>query len=132
MRKVLILTLVMFFSAIWLEAQTGTASRTSGAGALQGCLAFNNGNYILTNKSGHAYQLSSKTPNLLTRYVGQEIKVSGRPVPSSSMNSMNSMNSNTRSRDTSMQTATTSTRDQQVFEVRTVTHVSDTCESKSK
>jgi hypothetical protein len=123
MRKLLILTLVILLSAIWLEAQNGAAARVTGPTSLQGCLAYSNGNYILTNKSGNAYQLSSKRPNVLTHYVGQEIRVSGKPAESAP---------NKRTRDTAMQSATTSARDQQVFEVRNVTHLSDSCEPKSK
>jgi hypothetical protein len=122
-RKLFLLTLVMLLSTICLEAQDAAGAKMTGPTMLVGCLAYTNGNYLLTDKSGNIYQLSSNNPNIFTHHVGHQIKVAGKAVAPAS---------NSRTRDTAMQSASSSARDQRVFQVRSVTPISDTCESNSK
>lgn len=115
-RKTLMITLVLLISAVCLPAQDSgqTASKTSSQTTIEGCLQFSDGHYRLTDSNGTVHQLSNEA-NKLTHYVGQQIKVTGAP--------------GVRTVDTTIQGAASSAKEQQVFKVKTVTHVADTCKS---
>lgn len=115
MRKALMLSLVLLTSAIWLQAQdAGQTAKTSTATTIEGCLQFTDGHYRLTDSSGTVHQLSNEA-NRLTHYVGQQIKVTGMP--------------GVRTVDTTTQGNESTAKEQQVFKVKTVTHVADTCKA---
>ncbi len=56
-------------------AQSGKGSSTNET-KVQGCLSRSNGGYILTDKSGAAYQLAGDTSKL-TDHVGREVEIKG-------------------------------------------------------
>jgi hypothetical protein len=92
MRHVLFLAVLLLGTA-WVMAQSGQnqsspSDQTPGAQGdmsatssgsnvtVQGCLSGSDGNYMLTDKSGTAYQLTGDTTKLAD-HVGHEIKVTG-------------------------------------------------------
>lgn len=119
MRKTLLLTLVILISNVWLQAQDSgqMSGKTSGPTTMQGCLAFTDGHYRLTNSSGTTYQLSNEA-NKLTHYVGQWIEVTGMP--------------GVRTVDTTSEPGAggSTVKEQSVFKVKTVKHLADTCTGK--
>lgn len=112
MRKVLVVTLVVFVSTMWLAAQDQMSKSSAGPTTIQGCLSYTDGHYRLTDSSGTVYQLSNEA-NKLTHHVGHEIKVTGMP--------------GVRTVDTTQQGAASTAKEQSVFKVKTVTHVADSC-----
>src|SRR5271169_3543581 len=117
MNKTLILALGLLISAVWLHAQDAgqTMGKSSGLTTIQGCLQYTNGHYRLTEDNGTAHQLQSEA-NKLTKHVGHEVAVTGKPA--------------IRSVDTSTQPGLESTvKEEPVFKVTSVKHVADTCTS---
>jgi hypothetical protein len=105
-RKVLMITLVLMVSAVWLQAQDAPTT-------IQGCLQFK-GHYFLTDSSGTVYQLSGAAQKLQA-HVGHTIEVTGKP--------------GTRTVGTTIQGGASSAKEQQVFKVSSVKHVADTCKA---
>ncbi len=116
MRKTLMLILVLLVSALWMQAQNAaqTPSTASGLTALTGCLSYTNGHYRLTEDNGTAHQLQSQA-NKLTKHVGHEVTITGKPA--------------IRSVDTSFQGQGSTVKQEPVFKVSDVQHVADTCKS---
>jgi len=115
-RKILVLTLVLLASAIWLQAQAvgQMGSQKSGVTTIQGCLQYTHGHYFLTDSGGTAHQLQSEA-NKLQAHVGHTVEITGKP--------------GIRTVDTTVQGAASSAKEEQVFKVMSVKHVSDTCKA---
>ncbi len=85
MRKTWLLTLVLLFPAIWLQAQEGNPGAdiwppaTSSPPTIDGCLRSSGGHYTITDKDGTIHHLTGNTARL-SRYVGHEVEVSGKPT----------------------------------------------------
>lgn len=119
MRKSLLLTVLLVLSAVCLQAglaappsdksQTSFESTT-----LQGCLKVVLSHYILTEDDGTVHTLSGAARKLGPQ-VGHEIAVTGKP--------------GTRTEDATSSGGASSVREYVVFEVKTVTPVSDTCKT---
>ena len=114
MRNTLTLTLVLLISAVWLQAQD--MGKTSALTTIQGCLAYTDGHYRLTDSRGKVYQLSNEA-NKLTHHVGHEVAVTGKP--------------GVRSVDTTVQGSESSVKEEPVFKVTSVKHIADTCKAAS-
>jgi len=72
------------------------------------------GHYVLTDNNGTPYQLSGQA-NTLTKHVGQQVEITGTP--------------GVRTVGTTIQGGASSTKEQQVFKVKSVKHIADTCTS---
>ena len=112
MRKVLMLTLVLLISAVWVQAQD--AGMAPGPTTIQGCLQFTKGHYFLTDSSGTAHQLSGAAQKLQA-HVGHTIEVTGKP--------------GTRTVGTTVQGAASTAKVQEVFKVSSVKHIAETCKA---
>lgn len=117
MRRTLMLTLMVVISAVWLHAQAANAFWSAGQAAsgpttLQGCLQYTKGHYFLTDSSGTAHQLSNEA-NKLQKEVGKQIEVTGMP--------------GVRTVDTTRQGLESSAKEEQVFKVKTVKQIADSC-----
>jgi hypothetical protein len=86
MRKILVFTLALLASAVWLQAQSGypgldawqAAGRTSSLTTVQGCLQSSGGDYTVTDNTGAIHQLQGNTARL-SRYVGRQVEITGKP-----------------------------------------------------
>jgi hypothetical protein len=112
MRKTIVL-LVLLLSACCLLAQ-GNMGQSSGAAGttIEGCLSSTSGHYYLTDNGGKKYFLSGEA-NKLKAHVGHEIKVTGMMGEKTT--------------DTTQEGAASSAKEMQVFKVKSVQHVADTC-----
>jgi len=94
MRRILLLSSLLFPCAFWLAAQTypyqtvapdrGTKTANS-QNTVEGCLTQSSGNYMLTDASGNVFQLVGAGPNL-GQEIGQTVKITSveaTHVPSS-------------------------------------------------
>jgi len=133
MRHVLFLA-VLLSGATWALAQSdqdqtspsdqtattqGEMSAASSGGnvTVEGCLSGSDGNYMLTDKNGTAYQLTGDTAKL-TDHVGHEIKITGS-TSSSAMAPSGGGGTDTGAADTSKKT----------LQVYSFKHVAKTCSS---
>ncbi len=116
MRKTLMLILVLLASALWMQAQDAAQapSTASGLSTIQGCLSYTKGHYRLTEDNGTVHQLQSQA-NKLTKHVGHEVTITGKPA--------------IRSVGTTVQGQGSTTKEEQVFKVSDVQHVADACTS---
>ncbi len=112
MHKTLMFILMLLLSALWLQGQD--AGKTSGLTTIQGCLAYTNGHYRLTEANGTKHQLQSQA-NQLAKHVGHEVELTGKPA--------------VRTVGTTQEGAASSVKEEQVFKVSSVKHVADTCTS---
>jgi hypothetical protein len=114
--KTLMLILVIFVSALWLQAQDAgqTTGKTADLTTIQGCLQYTNGHYRLTEDNGTSHQLQSQA-NKLTKHVGHEVAITGKPA--------------VRTVDATVQGAASSVKEEPVFRVTSVQHVADACTS---
>lgn len=123
MHRILVLALALLVPA-WLQGQqanpskdTSTApAKASGLATLEGCLQSVGGNYTLTESNGTVHHLTYSSK--LNHHAGQEVQVTGK------------LGVKTVS-DTSYGAAS-SAELTPIFEVKTVTHVADTCKSPGK
>ena len=128
--KQLLLVGVMLLSGAWVAAQSTSSPSSSGssesgsaassqsgsdagqsAGAhqsVEGCLSGSDGKYTLTDKQGTAYQLTGDTSKL-AEHVGHEVKITGST--------------------SSGEGSAASAGGSQTLEVKSVKHVSKTCQS---
>lgn len=113
MRKAVLCTLILLTSAMWLPSQAAGRDNKKSS-TIQGCLAFTDGHYWLTESSGEYHRLFGEA-NKLTHYVGQEIQVTGTP--------------GVRTADATQQGQESSAKETPVFEVKRVKQVADTCSS---
>lgn len=129
MRKTFMLAMVLFTSALWLQAQQSYPS-SSGAQSpdqgmsqssgqsmsdsmtVRGCLQGTNGSYTLTDEKGMTYQLSGDTSKL-AEHVGHEVQITGTTSAASQTGASSSMGA------------------QQTLEVKHMKHISKTCTTKS-
>ncbi len=121
MRMSLRLTVLLVLSAVCLQAELASSasdkSQNSGSSestTLQGCLKLVISQYILTEDDGTVHALSGAARKL-GPHVGHEITVTGKP--------------GTRTEDATSAGGASSVREYVVFEVKTVTHVADTCKT---
>jgi hypothetical protein len=85
MKRILLLSSILLFSAPWAMAQTDNDSGSAGSEhtskmTVEGCLGGAIGSYTLTNQSGATYQLTGNT-ELLKSHVGETIRVAGIITP---------------------------------------------------
>ena len=84
-RKILLLTLVLLISALWLQAQEGDPGRDVWIPAntypptIQGCLRNSNIRYSVVGQDGTIYNLTGDT-GMLRPYIGHEVEVTGKPT----------------------------------------------------
>jgi hypothetical protein len=110
-RKILMLTLVLLVSAVWLQAQD--AGMAPSPTTIQGCLQYK-GHYYLTDSSGMVYQLSGAAQKLQA-HVGHTIEVTGM--------------AGTRTVGTTVQGSASTAKEQPVFKVKSIKHIADTCKA---
>jgi|SRR5271157_2657114 len=119
MHKTVILALLLF--AAWLQAQPANPSsdknKPSDVTTIQGCLQSAAGIFTLTESNGTVHRLSGYA-NKLSHHVGHEVQITGKP-------GVNTVS------DTSYGAAS-SAEEIPVFDVKTVTHIADTCKSPAK
>ncbi len=108
------LCLVLLASSIGLQAQGAgqTEGKTTDANTFQGCLQNSRGVYTLTEENGATHQLVGAA-NKLGRQVGRQIEVTGKP--------------GIRMADSTLVGAASTASEQEVFEVKTVKRIADTC-----
>ena len=114
MRKLLMLTLVLLVSAVWLQAQDAgqTMGKTSDMITVQGCLQVANGRYSITDSNGVVHQLTGAATKL-SPHVGHEIEVTGTP--------------RTRAASTTEQGTASTAHVVPAIGVKTIKHIADTC-----
>jgi hypothetical protein len=84
-RKILLLTLLLLMSALWLQAQEGDPGRDVWVPAntypptVQGCLRNSSLRYMVVAQDGTIYNLTGSTARL-RNYVGHEVEVTGKPT----------------------------------------------------
>jgi hypothetical protein len=84
-RKILLLTLVLVISALWLQAQEGNPGRDIWVSTntypptVHGCLQNSNLRYMVAAQDGTVYNLTGDTARLRP-YVGHEVEISGKPT----------------------------------------------------
>jgi hypothetical protein len=86
MVRILMLASLLFMSALWLQAQEGhpgadiwQAPASTYPTTIDGCLRSSGGHYTVTDKDGTIYDLKGNTARL-SRYVGHEVEVTGKPT----------------------------------------------------
>ncbi len=113
-RKAVLFTLVLLISAVGLQtlAIGQSNDKSSTPTTLQGCLAFSEGHYWLTDSGGKKYHLSGEA-NRLTHYVGHQVEITGMP--------------SVRTHDATGQGEESNVREVAVFRVKTVKDVASSC-----
>jgi hypothetical protein len=141
MKRTLFTSLFLLLVATWAMAQYGSSSaQTPSSGStsaafdsassktVKGCLSGSDGNYMLTDKSGTAYQLKGDTSQL-SNHVGHEIQVKG--TVSAGAAAAPTGTTGNPSASTAAGASTTpgagSSQAQQTLEVSSFKHLSDTC-----
>jgi hypothetical protein len=114
MRKILVL-LVLVLSASWLLAQDTMSKPSGGAGTtIQGCLSTASEHYYLTDSSGKRYFLSGYA-NKLKDHVGHTVNITGMLGEKTT--------------DTTQQGVGSTATQMQVFKVKSIQHVADSCKA---
>lgn len=86
MPRILMLTLVLLASAARLQAQSGhpgsdagqTPGNASSLTTVRGCLQSSGGRYSVIDSDGMIHDLQGNTARL-SRYVGHEVEITGKP-----------------------------------------------------
>jgi len=84
-RKMLLLTLMLLTSALWLQAQEGDPGRDVWIPAntypptITGCLQNSSIRYSVVAQDGTVYNLTGNTGKL-RNYIGHEVEVTGKPT----------------------------------------------------
>jgi hypothetical protein len=117
MGKLSLLAALLLISAVCLQASAAGAGsdkshKPSGPTSVQGCLTLSRGQYFLTESDGTLHMLSGAA-NKLGPHVGHTVELTGKP--------------GTRTEDTTSAGVASAANEYPVFEVKTVTHVADTC-----
>ena len=128
-KKIYLLAATMLLSAIWLVAQSSTqsnpqSSTSSGSSdqtTIQGCLSGSSGNFTVTDSSGNSYKLQGDTSKL-SDHVGQEVKISGKDLSSTSSSGFPSASKDPAS----------SAQGSRGFDVSDIQKVSDSCATSRK
>ncbi len=110
MRKVLVLTLGLLVSGVWLQAQD--AGKTSNLETIAGCLKISEGQYSLIDDTNTIHHLSGGASKLKP-HVGHEVEITGKP--------------GIRNIDTTAAGLASSVVVQPVIEVKSVKYIADTC-----
>jgi hypothetical protein len=123
MRKTILLSSILFLSAVWAVGQYGNSSSQSSTDqtTIEGCLSGSNGNYTLTDKSGATYQLTGETAKL-GAHVGHDMQLTGTSSTSSA--------SETDSNADQPSSISGSASSQQMFNVTSFKHISKNCSAK--
>ena len=85
MRRILLLTLVLVMSALWLQAQEGDPGRdvwvptNTYPPTVTGCLRNSSIRYSVVGQDGTVYNLTGDTGKL-RNYIGHEVEVTGKPT----------------------------------------------------
>lgn len=111
-RKTLLISLVLVFSTVWLQAQAMGQGDQSNPSTIQGCLKYRNGHFWLTDSSGKIYQLQSEY-NQLQKHNGHEVELTGMET--------------VRTVGTTQQGAASTSKEQHVFKVKSLKHIADSC-----
>jgi len=114
MRKILLTVLLLLLSASWLLAQDNMGKSSMSETTIEGCLSTSTGHYYLTDTTGKKYFLSGYA-NKLKDHVGHEIKVTGML--------------GLKTTGTTQQGAASTATEKEVFKVKSVEHVADTCKT---
>ncbi len=123
MRKTILLSSILFLSAVWAVGQYGNSSSQSSTDqtTIEGCLSGSNGNYTLTDKSGTTYQLTGEAAKL-GAHVGHDMQLTGTSSTSSA--------SETDSNADQPSSISGSASSQQTFNVTSFKHISKNCSAK--
>ncbi len=118
MCKAVLLSFSLLFFAV-LQAQAASphskkSDKNPNLTTLTGCLTMSEDNYILTEDDGETHQLSGAATKL-GHQVHREIEVTGKP--------------GWQAGDNTVQSGSSDVSEQEVFEVKTVKRVADTCSS---
>jgi len=115
--KAVLLSFALVFFAV-LQAQAASPSskdsKDSNLTTLTGCLTMSEGHYVLTEDDGETHQLVGAATKL-GHHVHRQIEVTGKP--------------GWRAGDITVQSGSSTVYEVEVFEVKTVKRVADTCES---
>lgn len=79
MRKIALFAIVLMTCGTF--ACEGKIGRPGESQTIQGCVQSANGNYALTDDSGHVYQLTGSTGEL-DKHVGEQVLIRGEQVQS--------------------------------------------------
>jgi hypothetical protein len=123
--KTRMLCLILLPSAVWLQAQSGspvsgagqTPAKTSNLTTVEGCLRSSGGRYTVTDASGMIHDLQGNTARL-SRYVGHEVEITGKP--------------SVRTTDTSMMNAASSATEEPSLTVESAKQISGNCNSATR
>ena len=110
MRKILVLTLGLLVSAVWLQAQD--AGKTSNLETIEGCLQRSEGQYSLIDDTNTIHHLAGGGSKLKD-HVGHQVEITGKP--------------GVRNIDTTTAGLASSVVVQPVIEVKSVKYIADTC-----
>ena len=105
-----VLILLLLLSAACLLAQDNP-SKSAGTTTIEGCLKAAGGYYTLTDSTGKVYHLYDPNSKL-QGHDGHQVQITGTP------------------RITTIEGATSTTKEESVFRVKSVKHIADTCTSK--
>jgi hypothetical protein len=112
-RKILLITLVLALSAIWLEAQDmGKADNMSKTTTVQGCLQAAGGRYSLKASDGMIYKLTGEADKL-KEHVGHEVEITGTPAM--------------RAKSTMQEGSASTASEQHMIRVTGIKHIAATC-----
>ncbi len=118
MPKTLMLGLLLFIFVGWMQAQEGDPGRDVWIPAntypptVAGCLRSANTHYTVTAEDGTVYNLTGDTAKL-SRYVGHEVEVTGKPT--------------VKSLDTTMKEAASTVEELPALDVKSAKELSKTC-----
>jgi hypothetical protein len=118
MHRTLILTLMVFITASWLQAQEGDPGRdvwvptNTYPPTIDGCLRNSSLHYTVVGSDGTVYNLTGNTARL-SHYVGHEVEITGKPT--------------VRSLSTTMKNAASTVEELPALDVQSATELSKTC-----
>lgn len=119
MYRTLMIAVLLFTSAAFLQAQQTssdqTSGKTSGATTIEGCLQSSGGSYTLTEADGTKVTLSSHA-NQMIKHVGHQVQITGKPA--------------VKTIGTTEQGGPSTAHQVPVFRVQSIKHVADTCTAK--
>lgn len=111
---VLFVTFAVCLQVAMASPPSDKSQKSADFSTLQGCLTLVKGQYYLTESNGTLHMLSGAA-NKLGPHVGHTVALTGKP--------------GTRTEDATSVGGASSAHEFAVFEVKTVTHVADTCKT---
>jgi hypothetical protein len=111
---VLLLTFAVCLQAAMASPPSDKSQKSADFSTLQGCLKLVKGQYFLTESDGTLHMLSGAA-NKLGPHIGHTVTLTGKP--------------GTRTEEVTSVGGASSANEFPVFEVKTVTHVADTCKT---